>query len=106
MKCAFLVMVVLAASLVGAARTRGGTPLVLEGLRAGGTGLGPLAAMLVVVLVLTGFTEVLLPREAIVRWLGESSGLRGGWRGSLSRISLAARRAFGFTRRCIESSSA
>jgi uncharacterized membrane protein YraQ (UPF0718 family) len=56
---------------------KGGVPLLTAGLRAGGrTGL-QLVPLLIVVILLAGFAEVLVPRELVTRWLSDEAGPRG-----------------------------
>jgi uncharacterized membrane protein YraQ (UPF0718 family) len=77
MKAAAVVMLILVLVLGGLAYARGGTALLGEGLRAGGKGLAQLFPVLVVMMLLTGFVEVLLPRDVVARWLSDASGPRG-----------------------------
>ena len=77
MKIAAIIFVLLAVGLGIACYARGGMALVSDGLRAGVRGIGPLLPMLVVIVLLVGFIEVLLPRETVAKWLSDESGLRG-----------------------------
>ncbi len=77
MRAALLVMVALVLGLGGLVWYRGGTPLVAEGLRAGWRGMGPVVPLVLVVVLLSGFVEVLLPRETVARWLSDEAGVRG-----------------------------
>lgn len=77
MRAAAVVMVVLAVALGALCYLRGGTAMVAEGLKSGGRSLVVLLPLLLVVFLLTGFVEVLLPREAVARWLSDASGARG-----------------------------
>ena len=77
MKIAALVMAVLVVVLGAMCWARGGSAMFIEGLRAGGRGGAKLLPLLVVVFLLAGFVEVLLPREIVAKWLSERSGIRG-----------------------------
>lgn len=77
MKAAALIMGVLLLGLVGLAAWRGGWPLVSEGLKQGGRESVKLLPLLAVVLLLTGFVQVLLPREWVANWLSDEAGWRG-----------------------------
>ncbi|QRO02125.1 hypothetical protein JRI60_25490 [Archangium violaceum] len=77
MKTALIIMGVLLLGVVGLAAWRGGWPLVSEGLKRGGRESVTLLPLLVVVFVLTGFVQVLLPRELVAHWLSDEAGLRG-----------------------------
>lgn len=77
MKGALIVMGVLLLGVVGLAAWRGGWPLVSEGLMRGGREAVTLLPLLVVVFVLTGFVQVLLPRELVAHWLSDEAGWRG-----------------------------
>lgn len=77
MKAAALVMAAVTLALGGLCLARGGTALVVDGVRAGARGMGALVPLLLVVVLLSGFVEVLLPREVVARWLSDSSGPRG-----------------------------
>jgi uncharacterized membrane protein YraQ (UPF0718 family) len=76
-KTAVLVMGVLLLGVVGLAAWRGGWPLVSEGLRRGGRESITLLPLLVVVFLLTGFVQVLLPRDLVANWLSDEAGWRG-----------------------------
>lgn len=77
MKAAVAMMVGLVLLCVGLAWARGGRALVEQGLVAGGKSALGLLPILLVVFLLTGLVEVLLPRDQIAGWLSDSSGLRG-----------------------------
>ena len=77
MKGALIVMGVMLLGVVGLAAWRGGWPLVSEGLMRGGREAVTLLPLLVVVFVLTGFVQVLLPRELVAHWLSDEAGWRG-----------------------------
>ena len=77
MKAAVVVMVAAVVVLGALCLQRGGIALFADGLRAGGRGALKLVPLLVVVFLLAGFAEVLLPRDTVSRWLSDSSGMRG-----------------------------
>lgn len=77
MKYAAIVMVLTVLVLGGLCYARGGSALVLAGARAGMKGGAALVPLLIVVFLLAGFVEVLLPREVVARWLSDDSGARG-----------------------------
>lgn len=77
MRGALIVLGLLAIGLAFVCYLRGGTALLLDGLRAGLRGVGPLLPMLVLMFALAGFAEVLLPRQLVATWLSDSSGIRG-----------------------------
>jgi len=69
---------VLLAALAGAALwIDAGGGAVLEAALAAGRLLLGIAPILIAALLIAGYVQALLPREQIVRWLGESSGPRG-----------------------------
>lgn len=63
MKATAAVMAALGVLLGVLCQIRGGSALVVGGLRAGSRGAGKLVPLLVVVFLLAGFIEVLLPRD-------------------------------------------
>jgi uncharacterized membrane protein YraQ (UPF0718 family) len=77
MKIAALIMVVMVIGLAALTYARGGSPLVLQGLRGGGGGMLRLLPLLGVVFLLTGFVEVLVPRETAAAWLSDAAGVKG-----------------------------
>jgi uncharacterized membrane protein YraQ (UPF0718 family) len=77
LRIAALVMVGVAVALGAYCVWKGGWPLFTDGLRAGGRGALQLVPLLVVVFLLAGFAEVLVPRELVARWLSDASGPRG-----------------------------
>lgn len=77
MRGAVVVMLGLSALLGGLCYSRGGAGLVMEGLRGGARGAVQLLPILVIVFLLTGFVEVLLPRDTVAGWLSDASGWRG-----------------------------
>jgi uncharacterized protein len=75
-----LPLLILSTALVLAvafAWTRGGAPLVREGLGEGVGMLSSVAVQLVVGFLLAGMLTVLLPTDVIANWLGADSGIRG-----------------------------
>lgn len=77
MKVTLLVIAVMLAGTVTLAAWRGGWPLVLDGLRRGGTESLVLLPLLLAVFVLSGLVQVLLPRELVASWLSADAGWRG-----------------------------
>ena len=77
MKAAAIIMGVLLLGVVGLAAWKGGWPLMYEGLKRGGKESVTLLPLLVVVFVLTGFVQVLLPRDMVAQWLSDESGWKG-----------------------------
>jgi uncharacterized membrane protein YraQ (UPF0718 family) len=76
-KIAALAMAALVVLLAALCAARGGMALVVQGLQAGGRGAMGLLPMLAIVFLLTGFVEVLLPRDTVGRWLSDEAGARG-----------------------------
>jgi uncharacterized membrane protein YraQ (UPF0718 family) len=72
-----LFFVVLAALAGAALWIDAGGGAVLEAALAAGRLLLGIAPILIAALLIAGYVQALLPREQIVRWLGESSGPRG-----------------------------
>ncbi|MGD8632724.1 MAG: permease [Anaerolineales bacterium] len=56
---------------------QGGLKLVLRGLQSGGQTVLDVAVLLLAAFLVAGLTQVLVSREAIERWLGVGSGVRG-----------------------------
>lgn len=77
MRAAAILMVLLVALLGGLCYSRGGAALLLSGLKGGARGMLQLLPLLLVVFLLTGFIEVLLPRATVAAWLSDSAGVRG-----------------------------
>ena len=77
MKLAAAFMLVFCLLLAGLTWWRGGVPMVMEGLKVGFSGSLRLVPVLVVVFVMTGFVQVLLPKEVVSTWLSDTSGFRG-----------------------------
>lgn len=77
MRIAAVVMIAITIALGGYCVWKGGLALLTDGLRAGGRGALPLVPLLVVIFLLAGFVEVLVPRDLVARWLSDAAGLRG-----------------------------
>lgn len=78
-----IVMVLVAAFLYFLAwRKGGGAPI--EGLEASGRMALEMLPLLLCALLVAGVVPVLLPKEALARWVGAESGLRGVLIGSLA----------------------
>ncbi len=71
------IVLALCALLAALAWTRGGAPLVQQGLEGGGRMILRYALVIAVSFLAAGLAEVLLPRAWLSSALGESSGLRG-----------------------------
>jgi hypothetical protein len=65
MKIAAVVMAAAVALLGGLCLWKGGATPLVDGLRAGGRGAMQLVPLLIIVCLLAGFAEVLLPRDVI-----------------------------------------
>jgi uncharacterized membrane protein YraQ (UPF0718 family) len=70
------VVLILAAVMVGVAYARGGE-VAAAGWRGVGRAVRDFLPLFLGIFILIGFSEVLIPREVIARWLGPSSGWRG-----------------------------
>lgn len=82
MKAAFFTMLVLSIILGGIAYHK--TPqLPVHAIKSGGNLLLRLLPILILAFFVAGLIEVLLPRELLVKWVGEGSGLKGLLIGSL-----------------------
>lgn len=77
MKYAAIAMVLVVLALGATCYARGGTALLMAGVRAGMKGGVALVPLLIVVFLLAGFVEVLLPREIVTKWLSDDAGARG-----------------------------
>lgn len=77
MKAAVWVLGPLLAVAFGVAYVRGGFPLIGQALKRGATESWALVPLLLVVFVLTGFVQELLPRELVAKWLSDEAGARG-----------------------------
>lgn len=71
-----VVVLILAAVMVGVAYARGGK-VAAAGWRGVGRAVRDFLPLFLRIFILIGFSEVLIPREVIARWLGPSSGWRG-----------------------------
>jgi len=71
-----IILVVLAAGLLIYAFTRGEN-LAIEGLKLAGSTIWNNLALLLAGFVTAGLVQVLVPRELIVSWLGNQSGIKG-----------------------------
>ncbi len=72
-----LAMLGLLALLALTAHVRGGSELVVDGLREGGRLLLRFAPVIVISLLAAGIADQLLPKEAVRAWIGTESGMRG-----------------------------
>lgn len=78
-----IVMGILAVVLLTIGYHRGqGEELI--GLRAAGTMLLQIVPLLIFAFIVAGMIQVLIPRELLSRWVGESSGMRGILLGSIA----------------------
>jgi uncharacterized membrane protein YraQ (UPF0718 family) len=77
MKIALGLMIFLAIFLGGLTFSRGGFNLFKQGLQSGLVGSMKLVPLILFVSLLTGFVEVLIPKETFGAWLSESSGWKG-----------------------------
>lgn len=73
----FLTMLAAALLLMAIAWWRGGSELLLDGLRGGGNLLTRYALLLMVSFLVAGLAEVLIPHQWIAGTLGEEAGLKG-----------------------------
>ncbi|WP_322798836.1 permease [Thermoflexus sp.] len=71
-----IVVLILAAAMVVIAYFRGGE-VAAAGWRGTFRALQDFLPLFIGIFVLIGFSEVLIPREIIARWLGPGAGLRG-----------------------------
>ncbi len=76
MKAAFFTMLVLSLVL-GAIAYHKSPQLAIHAMKSGGSLLLRLLPVLVLAFFVAGLMEVLLPRELLLRWVGEESGLKG-----------------------------
>ncbi len=72
-----IVMALLAMAGGITAYVLGGLSKVEDGLATSGSTLLTLAPRLIGAMLLAGFIQALVPRDAVARWLGAESGLRG-----------------------------
>ena len=73
----FFVILAALVALSALAWWRGGSALLLDGLGKGGQQLVRFGAVLVLSFLAAGLAEVLIPRDAIARVMGQDSGLSG-----------------------------
>jgi uncharacterized membrane protein YraQ (UPF0718 family) len=78
-----LIMGVLALALLCAGYFRGHGEHV-EGLKVGARMVLPILPMLVFAFVLAGLVQVMIPKEAVARWVGAESGFRGIFLGAFA----------------------
>jgi len=78
-----IIMGFLAAGVLAMGYFRGKGEHIL-GLKAGVKMTAEIVPMLVFAFILAGMVQVLLPRELLSRWIGEESGLRGIFIGTLA----------------------
>ena len=86
MDLSLLVIVVLLGSLLLVAYWRGGWRLPAQGLEAGGRLVWDIWPQLILGFALAGMVQVLIPNELVARWLGEGSGLRGIFLGTVAGV--------------------
>ena len=71
-----IIMIILAV-IFGAAALLKGKPIFLSGVNSGIKLFLGILPMLFFAFILAGFIQALIPREAINRWIGKGSGLKG-----------------------------
>ena len=76
MKAAFFTMLVLSIILGGIAYHKS-PQLPIQAIKSGGSLLLRLIPVLILAFFVAGLMEVLLPKELLVRWVGEGSGFKG-----------------------------
>lgn len=76
MRNATIVMAIILAALIGVAVWRGGGSLQ-RGLTFGGKTFLSTLPLLVFAFAIAGLVQVLVPREAVVKWLGAGAGFKG-----------------------------
>jgi uncharacterized membrane protein YraQ (UPF0718 family) len=84
MKNIIIGMAIAAAALSVLAYGRGGMPLVLTGLKAGGLMLAEIIPLLAAAFLLAGLIQVMVSREFIERWLGRGAGIKAIFLGALA----------------------
>lgn len=72
-----IIMAVLAIVFIVLVYQKGGTPQLTTGLKGAGTMLWQMAPLLVFAMIIAGIIPLLVPQEAISRWVGAESGWRG-----------------------------
>ncbi|MGD8372597.1 MAG: permease [Syntrophobacterales bacterium] len=76
MKIAFFVMLILSVILGGIAYHKS-PELPIQAVKSGGGLLLQLIPVLILAFFVAGLIEVLLPKELLIRWVGEGSGFKG-----------------------------
>ena len=76
MNTAFVVMIIIAVILLVVAYLQGDNLHIL-GLKKAGNMLLQVFPLLIAAFVIAGLVQVLIPREFIVKWLGQEAGLKG-----------------------------
>lgn len=71
------VMMIILAVIFGAAALLKGKPIFLSGVNSGIKLFIGILPMLFFAFILAGFIQALIPKEAINRWIGKGSGLKG-----------------------------
>ena len=77
-----IIMGVLAVVFIFLAYQKGGTPQLTVGLKGAGNMLLQMAPLLIFAMIIAGILPLLIPQEAISRWVGAESGWRGIFIGS------------------------
>jgi uncharacterized membrane protein YraQ (UPF0718 family) len=72
-----IIMAVLALVFAFLAYQKGGTPQLIVGLKGGGNLLLQIVPLLIFSFIIAGIIPLLVPQEAISRWVGAESGWRG-----------------------------
>ncbi len=72
-----IIMGVLAIVFIFLAYQRGGTPQLIVGLKGAGNMLLQIVPLLIFSFIIAGIIPLLVPKEAISRWVGVESGWRG-----------------------------
>ena len=72
-----IVMAVLAVVFIFIAYNRGGTPQLTVGLKGTGRMLLQMAPLLILAMIVAGIIPTLVSQEAISKWVGAESGIRG-----------------------------
>ena len=72
-----IIMGVLAVVFIFLAYQKGGTPQLTVGLKGAGNMLLQMAPLLIFAMIIAGILPLLIPQEAISRWVGAESGWRG-----------------------------
>lgn len=72
-----IVMAVLAVVFILIAYYRGGTPQLTVGLKGAGNMLLQMAPLLILAMIVAGIIPTLVSQEAISKWVGAESGIKG-----------------------------